>query len=287
MSEPSPVLVSVSGVTKQYTVPSGWFRRAKLDAVRGVDLEIHRGEIVALVGESGSGKSTLGRILVRLTKATAGQVIFDGIDVNRLEGRKLREYRKRVGIVFQNPYRSLSARMTVGQLIAEPLRVWKVVPRDQIPAEVARLLDSVALPRALASRHPHALSGGQRQRVAIARVLSVRPEFLVADEAVSALDVSAAAGVINLLLDLRANLGLTGLFATHDLSVAGILADRIAVMNKGEIVEIGTPEELLKNPQHPYTKLLVAAQLRVDEDAKPVELEESLRMVADAKLDEA
>src|SRR5262249_44387134 len=213
------------------------------------------GEIVALVGESGSGKSTLGRILVRLTQATSGCVLFDGIDVNRFKGRKLREYRKRVGIVFQNPYRSLSARMTVGELIAEPLQVWKVVPRKQIPSEVARLLDSVALPAALASRHPHELSGGQRQRVAIARVLSVRPEFLVADEAVSALDVSAAAGIINLLLDLRANLGLTGLFATHDLSVAGILADRIAVMNKGEIVEIGSPDQLLANPTHPYTRL--------------------------------
>ncbi len=271
MTEGRQVLVSVTGVTKQYTVPSGWFRRAKLDAIRGVDLEINRGEIVALVGESGSGKSTLGRILVRLTKATSGEVLFDGVDVNRLDGRKLREYRKRVGIVFQNPYRSLSARMTVGELIAEPLRVWKVVPRKQVPHEVARLLDGVALPPSLASRHPHELSGGQRQRVAIARVLSVRPEFLVADEAVSALDVSAAAGIINLLLDLRANLGLTGLFATHDLSVAGILADRIAVMNKGEIVEIGTPTELLSNPTHPYTKLLVSSQLRVDKDAEPVQ----------------
>ena len=271
------VLVSVSGVTKQYTVPTGWFRRAKLDAIRGVDLEINRGEIVALVGESGSGKSTLGRILVRLTQASSGEVTFDGIDVNRLQGRKLREYRKRVGIVFQNPYRSLSARMTVGELIAEPLRVWKVVPRKQVPEEVARMLDSVALPSALASRHPHELSGGQRQRVAIARVLSVRPEFLVADEAVSALDVSAAAGIINLLLDLRANLGLTGLFATHDLSVAGILADRIAVMNKGEIVEIGTPEQLLHHPTHPYTQLLVSSQLLVDEDAKPVS-EEALEL---------
>src|SRR5262249_39702139 len=140
-----------------------------------------------------------------------------------------------------------------------------------------RLLDSVALPPALASRHPHELSGGQRQRVAIARVLSVRPEFLVADEAVSALDVSAAAGIINLLLDLRANLGPTGLFATHDLSVAGILADRIAVMNRGEIVEIGTPDQLLHNPTHPYTQLLVSSQLLVDEDAKPVS-EEALEM---------
>ena len=270
-SDGSPVLVSVTGVTKQYTVPSDWFRRAKLDAIRGVDLDIHRGEIVALVGESGSGKSTLGRILVRLTQATSGRVLFDGIDVNQLSGRKLREYRKRVGIVFQNPYRSLSARMTVGELIAEPLRVWKVVPRNQVPNEVARLLNSVDLPTALALRHPHELSGGQRQRVAIARVLSVRPEFLVADEAVSALDVSAAAGIINLLLDLRANLGLTGLFATHDLSVAGIIADRIAVMNKGEIVEIGTPDQLLHSPSHPYTKLLVSSQLRPDEDAKPVQ----------------
>ncbi len=156
----------------------------KTVVLKDINLALQPGEWLGILGESGSGKSTLGRILVRLTKATAGQVIFDDVDVNRLKGRKLREYRKRVGIVFQNPYRSLSARMTVGQLIAEPRRVWKVVPRNEIPAEVARLLDSVALPPELASRYPHALSGGQRQRVAIARVLSVRPEFLVADEAV-------------------------------------------------------------------------------------------------------
>lgn len=261
-------LIRAEKVGKRFSERRSLFRREVLDAVRDVDLTIHRGETLVLVGESGSGKSTLGRMLVRLEQPSSGAVWLDGTDIAQLRGGALRQYRKRVSIVFQNPYRSLNPRMKIGRAIAEPLRVWEIVPEGQVEGEVTRLIESVGLPADYARRYPHELSGGERQRIAIARALSVRPEFMVADEAVSSLDVSAAAEILNLMICLRRDIGLACLFVTHDLSVARVLADRIAVMRHGEIVETGTPAEILGNPQHEYTRLLLDSQLLLDPEAE-------------------
>jgi ABC-type glutathione transport system ATPase component len=256
--EPAPLL-RVENVVKRYRRRGA--QREDFFALRGIDLTVNHGEVLALVGGSGSGKSTLGRIMVRLIDPTAGRIWFKGADVTRIRGAALRAYRRQVGVVFQNPYSSLNPRMTVGDALAEPLSVWNVVPRGEIAAEVARLLESVALPAHYAARLPHALSGGERQRVAIARALSTRPQFLVADEAVSSLDVSAAAEIINLIITRRAELGFTVLFVTHDLSVAKVLADRVAIMHRGEIVEEGPPDRIFAAPAHEYTRLLLGSHL--------------------------
>jgi peptide/nickel transport system ATP-binding protein len=257
------LLFRLEQVGRRYRTDATFFRRHQVDALRSVDLDIWRGEILALVGESGSGKSTLGRILARLIRASSDRVWFDETDVNSLRGRALRNYRRRVGIVFQNPYGSLNPRIRVGAMIAEPLRVWNIVPAAETENEVGRLLDSVAIPRHYMDRFPHALSGGERQRVAIARALAVRPEVLIADEAVSALDVTSAAEVLNLLLDLHADLGLTVVFATHDLGAARVVAERIAVMQQGEVVEVGPAQDIIRDAKHPYTRLLLEAELRL------------------------
>jgi peptide/nickel transport system ATP-binding protein len=257
------VLIRAEGISKRYHVPGAGLRNTAVDAVRAVDLDLHRGEILALVGQSGSGKSTLGRIFVQLTRATGGHLWFEERDVNRLGGEKLRAFRHNVGIVLQNPYSSLNPRIRVGAALAEPLRVWRVVRREAVAERVEQLLTAVALPTSYVDRYPHMLSGGERQRVAIARALAVQPRFLVADEAVSSLDVSATAEILNLLLDLRDDLGLTVLFTTHDLSVARVLGDRIAVMQHGQIVEIGTGSDVLENPKHEYTRRLLDAQLKL------------------------
>jgi ABC-type glutathione transport system ATPase component len=255
----SDALFRIEQVVKRY--PQSGTSENDVFALRNVSLTVRRGEVLALVGGSGSGKSTLGRIMVRLMEPTSGKVWFDGNDITHLRGEALRSYRKHVGIVFQNPYGSLNPRMNVGRALAEPLAVWNVVPRADIPAEVARSLEGVGLPAHYAMRLPHALSGGERQRVAIARALSTRPRFLVADEAVSSLDVSAAAEILNLIINRRAELGFTALFVTHDLSVANVLADRVAIMRRGEIVEIGTPEKIFTAPEHEYTRLLLKSHL--------------------------
>jgi peptide/nickel transport system ATP-binding protein len=257
------LLFRLEGVSRTYRTDASFFRRHHVYALRSVDLDIYRGEILTLVGQSGSGKSTLGRIIARLIRASSGHVWFGDTDVNSLRGRALRSYRRRVGIVFQDPYGSLNPRMRVGAVLAEPLRVWKVVEGRKIDEEVARLLDSVSIPQHYVNRYPHALSGGERQRVAIARALAARPDVLVADEAVSALDVASAAEVLNLLLDLHADLGLTVVFATHDLGAARVVADRIAVMQNGEIVEIGPAADILREARHPYTQLLLDAELHL------------------------
>jgi ABC-type glutathione transport system ATPase component len=264
MQEPGALeapLLRVENIVKRY--PKGGGRRENFFALRGVDLSVNAGEVLALVGGSGSGKSTLGRIMVRLIDPTSGRIWFDGADVTGIRGSVLRAYRRQVGVVFQNPYSSLNPRMTVGDALAEPLTVWNIVPRSGVAAEVSRLLESVALPAAYAARLPQALSGGERQRVAIARALSTRPRFLVADEAVSSLDVSAAAEIINLIMTRRAELGFTVLFVTHDLSVAKVLANRVAIMHRGEIVEEGTPEQIFAAPQHDYTQLLLRSHLEL------------------------
>jgi oligopeptide/dipeptide ABC transporter ATP-binding protein len=227
-----------------------------LRAVDGVDLEVRRGEALGLVGESGSGKSTLARALAGLQPVNAGEIRLDG---RRLPGRRSRADHRRIQMVFQDPYSSLNPRMTVGGMLGELLRVHHVVPRQQIAAESGRLLTMVGLDPGTLTAYPRQFSGGQRQRVAIARALSLRPDLLIADEPVSSLDVSVQATILNLLRDLRAELGLSLLLIAHNLAVVRHLCDRVAVMYLGRIIEVADTETLLSSPRHPYTRALIAA----------------------------
>lgn len=234
-------------------------KRAEVHALNGITLSIARGETLAVVGESGCGKSTLARALVRLIELDSGQIHFAGEDVRALQGESLRRYNRRVQLVFQDPYGSLNPRMTVGEALDEALRVHRIVPPSGRTARIAELLSLVRLPADAARRLPHEFSGGQRQRVAIARALSVQPELLIADEIVSALDVSVQAQILNLLLDLQRDLGLAILFVSHDLRVVRHLAHRVAVMYLGRVVEIGDAATVFGSPLHPYTKALLRA----------------------------
>jgi oligopeptide/dipeptide ABC transporter ATP-binding protein len=228
-------------------------------ALAGLTLTVERCETLALVGESGCGKSTLARALVRLIALDDGQIDYDGQDVRTLTGEALRHYNRRVQMVFQDPYGSLNPRMTVGETLTEALHVHRMRPPAQIPVRVEELLDLVRLPQNAAQRLPREFSGGQRQRIAIARALAVEPELLIADEIVSALDVSVQAQIINLLLDMQERLGLAILFVSHDLRVVRHLAHRIAVMYLGRVVEYGPAERVLIGPWHPYTQALLRA----------------------------
>jgi ABC-type glutathione transport system ATPase component len=264
-------LLEARGLVKTYR-PAGRLLpfgpgRAPLRAVDGVDLEVERGECVALVGESGSGKTTLGRCLVRLLEPDAGSVRFRGEDLLALSRGELRRRRRAFQTVFQDPYDSLSPRLRVGDLLAEPLAAHRVVPRRERPARVAELLARVGLPADAAGRYPHEFSGGQRQRIGIARALSTEPELLVADEPVSALDLSVRAQVLALLARLRAELGLAVLLIAHDLGVVERVADRVVVMRRGRIVEEAATAELFARPSHPYTRELLAAVPRLPESA--------------------
>ncbi len=228
-------------------------------ALAGVTVTVNRGETLAVVGESGCGKSTLARALVRLIALDAGQIDYDGQDVRALSGEALRRYNRRVQMVFQDPYGSLNPRMTIGETLAEALSVHRMVPKDRIEARVAELLALVRLPANAAARMPHEFSGGQRQRIAIARALSVEPDLLIADEIVSALDVSVQAQILNLLLDMQERLGLAMLFVSHDLRVVRHLAHQVAVMYLGRVVEHGPAESVFDAPLHPYTQALLRA----------------------------
>jgi len=231
----------------------------RLTAVDGVSFSLGRNQTLGIVGESGSGKTTLARCLTRLVEPDGGSVVFDGTDVSALERKELQRVRRRIQVVFQDPFTSLNPRMTIGAAIAEPLRVHGIASRQEAPARVAELLDLVGLPVSVARRFPRELSGGQRQRVAIARSLAPQPELLIADEAVSALDVSIQAQILNLLVELTERLGLTMIFISHQLSVIASVADTVAVMYLGRIVESGPVGLVFSNPQHPYTAALLAA----------------------------
>jgi oligopeptide/dipeptide ABC transporter ATP-binding protein len=245
ISEP---LVSLRGIRTHF---------GDVRAVDDVDLDIRRGETIGLVGESGSGKTTLARTLIRLTPATSGQVIYDGADITKAGGRELRRLRRRVQMIFQDPYSSLSPRRRVSSLLMEPATIHKIPAHER--TSVADLLDMVELSEEQATKYPHELSGGQARRVGIARALSLNPEFLVADEPTAGLDVSAAAAILNLMADLGTRLGLTYLIITHNVNVVGYIADRIAVMYLGQLAEVGPAEQVLDAPAHPYTQTLLSA----------------------------
>ncbi|HEV3351092.1 MAG TPA: oligopeptide/dipeptide ABC transporter ATP-binding protein [Methylomirabilota bacterium] len=261
MSTSEPIL-RVENLVKHFEVGGGLFggRPAVVKAVDGVSFEIGRGETLGLVGESGCGKTTTGRCILRLEPPTGGRVIFEGRDMSTLSDAELRGMRRRMQVIFQDPYSSLNPRMTVGQIIAEPLAVHRIVPdRAARAARVQDLLRHAGLLPAMARRYPHELSGGQRQRVGIARALAMEPTLIICDEPVSALDVSIQAQIINLLEELQAEFGLTYLFVAHDLSVVRHISDRVAVMYLGKIVEITDRKSLYEDPLHPYTKALLSA----------------------------
>jgi oligopeptide transport system ATP-binding protein len=262
---PSPLL-EVRDLVKHFPVRANplaalWpaaIRRV-VHAVDGVSFAIEAGETLGLVGESGCGKTTTGRLVLRAIEPTSGRVVFEGQDITELSARQLLPFRRKVQIVFQDPYSSLNPRMTVGHMVAEPIRVHRIAEGAEVEARVQALLDMVGLSAEYLHRYPHELSGGQRQRVGIARALAAGPRLVVADEAVSALDVSVRAQILNLLVDLRERLGLAYLFVSHDLGVIRFVSHRVAVMYLGKLVEVAPTGELFKQPLHPYTQALLAA----------------------------
>ncbi|MCM4083853.1 ABC transporter ATP-binding protein [Paractinoplanes hotanensis] len=257
------VIMAARGLVKHYPLTRGVVRRKRYGEVRAVDgvsLELRRGETLGVVGESGCGKSTLARLLVMLEEPTAGEVLFDGTPVRGLTRTDRRRFRRRVQIVFQDPYSSLDPRRTVGDLVAEPFRIHRdVLPRSQIRSRVRELLEVVGLDPDFVNRYPHQFSGGQRQRISIARALALRPEVIVCDEPVSALDVSVQAQVVNLLEDLQREFGIAYIFIAHDLSVVRHICDRVAVMYLGRVVEAGSEGEVYEHAAHPYTQALLSA----------------------------
>ena len=252
-----PVL-EVEALRMEFRAPrnSGGHR---VQAVRGVDLSIAEGEILGLVGETGSGKTTVGKCVVRLLRPTSGSIRFVGRDITALPARTLRPVRKELQMVFQDPYSSLDPRMTVAQIVGEPLRAHGLSSRAEVSPLATGAIEQVGLSAEVLDRYPNELSGGQRQRVGLARALVLKPKLLIADEPVSALDVSVRAGILNLLVDLQRSMGFSCLFITHDLSVAEFLCDRVAVMYLGEIAEVGSRDEVFGDARHPYTRSLLAA----------------------------
>ena len=247
-------LVEVKNLKKHF--PSG---KGTLKAIDDVSFTIYEGETLGLVGESGCGKSTLGKVLLKLEEPTGGEIYFEDTDITRMRGKELKKVRRQMQIIFQDPYASLNPRMTISDIIGEPLEIHKVSFGKEKEARIDELLHIVGLSSSTKSRFPHELSGGQRQRVGIARSLSLNPRFLVCDEPISALDVSVQAQIINLLKKLQKDIGLTYLFIAHDLGVVKYLSTRVAVMYLGKIVELASSEDLYNTPMHPYTQALLAA----------------------------
>ncbi|MDQ0392052.1 ABC transporter ATP-binding protein [Labrys monachus] len=270
MTQSANPLLAIDDVVVRFDVPYTTFdriagrpRRA-VHALNAVRFDVRRGETIGIVGESGCGKSTLARTIVRLIEPNDGQIRFEGTDISTLRGGRRRDFNRRIQMIFQDPFGSLNPRMTVRQVLTEALSVHRMRPASEIPARVAQLLDLVRLPPDAADKLPHEFSGGQRQRIGIARALAVEPEILVADELVSALDVSVQAQVVNLLLELQERLHLTVIFVAHDLRLVRHISHRVAVMYLGSIVEIGPTESLFSSPRHPYTKTLLDAAPDLD-----------------------
>ena len=255
------VLLEVKNLKKHFISKHGILGQnvVTVQAVDGVSFKILRGETLGLVGESGCGKSTTGRTVIRLYDVTDGEVIFDGTDLSQLSQKEMRPYRKRMQMIFQDPYASLNSRMTVGDIIGEALDIHKLAQGEERQRIIYELLEKVGLSKDHANRYPHEFSGGQRQRIGIARALAVSPDFIICDEPISALDVSIQAQVVNMLQDLQKEMGLTYLFIAHDLSMVKHISDRIGVMYLGKMVELASSDELYDNPIHPYTQALLSA----------------------------
>lgn len=264
-------LVKVRNLVKHFPITQGIIFQRQIGAVKAVDdisFDIFPGETLGLVGESGSGKSTTGRTMLRLYEPTSGSVEFQGKDVAKMQGEELRLMRRHMQMIFQDPHACLNPRMTVGSIIEEPMQVHNLLPRRDRQERIKELLEIVGLNPKFMNRYPHEFSGGQRQRIGIARALAVQPDFIVADEPISALDVSIQAQVVNLLQDLQEQFKLTYLFIAHDLSMIRYICDRVAVMYKGKIVEYAETDELYDNPVHPYTKVLLSAVPIPDPDVE-------------------
>ncbi len=265
--EQTPI-IRVKNLVKEFPVKLGAFgeKSAIVHAVDDVSFDIYKGETLGLVGESGCGKSTTGFTLLQLYRPTAGTVEYNGMDLSKLKTKELRTVRKKLQIVFQDPYSTLNPRMTIGEALSEPLSIHKVCPEKEIPGKVSQLIKDVGLNPNVANRYPHEFSGGQRQRICIARALASDPEFIVCDEPISALDVSIQAQIINLMMDIQDKYNLTYLFIAHDLAVVRHISDRVVVMYLGKVMEIAPKHNLFENPVHPYTTALLSAVPKADPD---------------------
>ncbi len=265
MTTPEPLLI-VNDLSLHYPLRGGILqtKQGSIKAVNGVSFTIYKGETLGLVGESGCGKSTLGRTLMRLETPTTGNVLMDGVDLAHLSRRELFHKRRDLQMIFQNPFGSLNPRMTVGEIVQEPLVIHKLGTRQEQERKVVELLEKVGLSDQILNRYPHEFSGGQRQRIGIARALTLNPRLIIADEPVSALDVSVQAQVLNILVDLQKELSLTYLFISHDLSVVEYISDRVAIMYLGKLVEIGPTKSIFAKPSHPYTRALIESVPKPD-----------------------